>query len=142
MIKNSPLHCSFNMHSNSHKIPFLIIILLPIWIFAEVGYFLPWGKDADLSHQQTSSINYEKSLGQMTANVIIEFHQSVISPADGPRSHFRPSSSTYARDAIDKYGFVKGFLLGCDRLMRENEEAWYYPKITTEEGTYKYDPVP
>ena len=128
------------MHSK--WLSFFIIIFLPALVFAEVGYFAPWGKDAGLSLQKESPTNQQKSLGQVTANVMIEFHQSVISPADGPRSHFRPSSSTYARNAIDKYGFAKGFLLGCDRLMRENNDPWFYPKITTEEGTYKFDPVP
>jgi len=52
----------------------------------------------------------------------------VISPADGPRSHFYPSSSQYTKDAMDKYGFFAGFLMGCDRLMRENNEEWIYPR--------------
>ena len=130
------------MHFKWYKFLFL---LLPICLASEVGYFLPWGEDASLSTVEVlkqSTLEEQKSLGVSAAKVIIEFHQSVISPADGPRSHFRPSSSTYARNAIEKYGFVKGFLLGCDRLMRENNDPWYYPKVTTEEGTYKYDPVP
>lgn len=119
------------------------MLLFPTYLFAEVGYSLPWGKDAELTNPTTLDTNPpEKGLGQVSAQVLIKFHQEVISPADGPRSHFRPSSSTYAKEAIDRYGFVKGFLLGCDRLMRENNDPWIYRKVTTEEGTYKYDPVP
>ncbi|MBA2727061.1 MAG: membrane protein insertion efficiency factor YidD [Parachlamydiaceae bacterium] len=60
------------------------------------------------------------------AEILIGFHQKVISPADGPRSHFLPSSSQYTLDAMRKYGFFKGVAMGCDRLMRENNEEWVY----------------
>lgn len=60
------------------------------------------------------------------AEVLIGFHQNVISPCDGPRSHFLPSSSQYTLDAMRKYGFFKGTTMGCDRLMRENNEEWVY----------------
>jgi putative component of membrane protein insertase Oxa1/YidC/SpoIIIJ protein YidD len=100
----------------------------------------PWGKDADLcemkSRKETSS-----SSGSL-AESLIRFHQDVISPADGPRSHFLPSSSQYTLDAMRKYGFFKGFLLGCDRLMRENSEPWVYRKMPNSRGqVMKYDPV-
>lgn len=73
---------------------------------------------------------------------MIAFHQEVISPADGPRSHFLPSSSQYTLDAMRRYGFFKGYLMGCDRLMRENEDPWVYKKITLSDGTVrKLDPV-
>lgn len=81
-------------------------------------------------------------MGQV-AEVLIGFHQSVITPIDGPRSHYLPSSSQYTLDAMRKYGFFIGFTMGCDRLMRENEDPWVYPKITDIHGyTVKYDPVP
>jgi putative component of membrane protein insertase Oxa1/YidC/SpoIIIJ protein YidD len=74
--------------------------------------------------------------------VLISFHQRVITQIDGPRSHFRPSSSQYTLDAIEKYGLFKGFIRGCDRLLRENEEAWIYPERLNEHGElYKWDPV-
>ena len=77
------------------------------------------------------------------AEVMISFHQKVISPADGPRSHFIPSSSQYALNAMRKYGFFQGFCMGCDRLMRENEDPWVYRVTLDGEGhTIKYDPVP
>ncbi len=76
------------------------------------------------------------------AEVLIRFHQKVISPADGPRSYHKPSSSQYTLDAMRKYGFMGGFLLGCDRLMRENEDPWIYPVVLDEAGdTFKWDPV-
>ena len=66
----------------------------------------------------------------------------VISPADGPRSHFIPSSSQYTYDAISRYGFFKGFILGCDRLMRENNDPWVYRTTLNPAGAVmKWDTV-
>ena len=76
------------------------------------------------------------------AEALIHFHQNVLSPVDGPRSHFRPSSSTYMLEAIHKYGFMKGFIMGCDRLLRENSDDWCYKTIESEGKLYKYNPVP
>ena len=104
----------------------------------------PWGKDAALIHRaerKTKSQPCRGALGDH-ATLLIAFHQEVISPADGPRSHYRPSSSQYTRDAIAKYGFFRGFIMGCDRLMRENSDPWIYPTCCEEDGIpYKWDPV-
>ena len=75
------------------------------------------------------------------AEVMIHFHQNTISEADGPRSHFEPSSSQYTLDAMQEYGFFYGFLLGCDRLMRENDDPWIYPTVACELNQKKFDPV-
>jgi putative component of membrane protein insertase Oxa1/YidC/SpoIIIJ protein YidD len=118
-----------------------IILFTPLVLFGD-----PWGKDADLAFKHTTpSCNTECQtpfFGKF-AETAIGFHQKIISPADGPRSHFIPSSSQYTLDAMRKYGFLKGFILGCDRLMRENDDPWLYPTIEDENGfTMKYNPVP
>lgn len=75
--------------------------------------------------------------------MLIHFHQNVISPADGPRSSYFPSSSQYTLEAMRKYGFFTGFIMGCDRLMRENSETWVYRTVTLPDGSVtKWDPVP
>lgn len=104
----------------------------------------PWGKDADLIHPPIPSCAAtSSSLLTCWGIKAIRFHQEVISPADGPRSHYIPSSSQYTLDAMKKYGFFKGFTMGCDRLMRENDEEWVYRKTLNPEGkTMKWDPVP
>jgi putative component of membrane protein insertase Oxa1/YidC/SpoIIIJ protein YidD len=78
------------------------------------------------------------------AETLIDFHQTIISPADGPRSHFLPSSSQYTLEAMRTYGFYQGFLMGCDRLMRENSDPWVYKtKVDPASGkTMKIDLVP
>jgi putative component of membrane protein insertase Oxa1/YidC/SpoIIIJ protein YidD len=122
----------------------IIFFMLPLMIWGRPGYFEPWGKDADLrSSAPAEECTTAKSspLVKMAAHVI-HFHQTVLSPVDGPRSHFRPSSSGYMLEAMQKHGFFKGFAMGCDRLMRENSDDWYYKKIEVDGKLYKYDPVP
>jgi len=104
----------------------------------------PWGKDADLCQPKpVEVIKPPQSVVQKVARAMIRFHQEVISPADGPRSNYFPTSSSYTLQAIEKYGFIDGFLLGCDRLMRENQEPWLYSTVVNKEGfRVKYDPVP
>ena len=107
----------------------------------------PWGKDADLAYackEPEISCCQPPSFspGVAISTVLIRFHQTCITQIDGPRSHYLPSSSQYTLDAIQKYGFFKGFILGCDRLMRENDEKWIYPTTLDCQGQeIKWDPV-
>lgn len=121
----------------------LKLLLLGTFLFISSLCADPWGKDADLVHPllpacQTNPPSFLTRLGIKA----IRFHQEVISPADGPRSHYIPSSSQYTLEAMRKYGFFKGFTMGCDRLMRENEEEWVYRKTYDAAGRpMKWDPV-
>lgn len=123
----------------------LLILLMPLYANAGVQ-LLPWGKDSELASQpcvvqKRSSCN--TPLFGAFAESAIQFHQDVISPADGPRSHFFPSSSQYTLEAMRKYGFFQGFIMGCDRLMRENDDPWIYKTYTLPHGEeIKYNPVP
>ena len=121
-----------------------LIAFVPCILCAMPGYQVPWGKDADLRYEpfisKESSSTY--SVGVRAARAVIHFHQTVISPVDGPRSSFRPSSSAYMKGAMEKHGFITGFLMGCDRLMRENGDPWVYRTIESGGQLFKYDPVP
>jgi putative component of membrane protein insertase Oxa1/YidC/SpoIIIJ protein YidD len=128
------------------KTTFLLIFSFVLHPASFILFADPWGKDADLAHfkpqkkcelkQETKSPVVEFGVG------MIRFHQQVISPCDGPRSSYYPSSSQYALNAIKKYGFCQGVAIGCDRLMRENDEEWVYRTIKLPCGTpIKYDPV-
>ena len=96
-----------------------------------------------LSSKTQEKVTQEKKDGVAVkvANAIIRFHQEVISPVDGPRSHYRPTSSTYMKLAMHRYGFVKGYLMGCNSLLRENDEEWVYRKIEIDGKIYKFDPA-
>jgi hypothetical protein len=43
--------------------------------------------------------------------------------------------------AMHNYGFLKGFIMGCDRLLRENDEEWVYRTIQIDGKIFKYDPA-
>ena len=103
----------------------------------------PWGKDAELlSYPKICHAPCSTPLFGPLSEALIAFHQNVISPADGPRSHYFPSSSQYTLDAIRKYGFFVGFTLGCDRLMRENNDPWVYTEVTlSDKSTLKWNPI-
>lgn len=106
----------------------------------------PWGKDAEMTSFVYSYPVKEEPCNSapltQIGDLCIRFHQDVISPADGPRSHFIPSSSQYTRDAMQKYGFFQGFCMGCDRLMRENSDPWIYPTVMRGKNErLKCDPV-
>lgn len=122
---------------------FFLCFCFPLLIDALPGYFEPWGTDADLKYpiERCQENQPKRTVAVYIAEKIILFHQNVISPVDGPRSHFRPSSSSYMMQAIQKFGFIQGFIMGCDRLIRENSEDWVYPKIEENGKLFKHDPV-
>lgn len=113
-------------------------------IEAKTRFEEPWGEGSSIK-------NYGKAPSQKSAPMtsiaghlfegIISFHAEVISPVDGPRSHYRPTSSRYMLLSMRKYGILYGFIKGCDRLIRENNEKWVYRMIEIGGIEYKYDPT-
>ena len=122
----------------------ILFLLFSECCFALPGYYEPWGKDADLRIPAPPATEEKRGFSPLvwTAEKIIGFHQNVLTHIDGPRSHFRPSSSGYMLEAIRKHGFIKGYILGCDRLLRENSEEWVYNTVEYEGRTLKWDPPP
>ncbi len=116
------------------KLLFTLVALgIPLTLCSE-----PWGDDANLAKGDTHSVNKERHSPMNDG--LIRFHRKVLTHADGPRSHYRPTSAEYMRQAIAKYGFLQGYIMGADRLMRENSERWVYPTILIDGKRYKYDP--
>lgn len=120
----------------------LCLVYSLIWCDCE-SCFEPWGFDEDLCKPNVQILlaKPKKSVTKRGCLACIHFFQYYISPIDGPRSSFYPTSSQYAADAIEKYGMLKGIALGCDRLMRENEEMWVYGLVEKHGYIRKYDPV-
>ena len=119
--------------------PYFLLMLAfsPAALFPEA----PWGQDADLVYDKPGAPLVGDFLAG--ADTVIQFHQRVLSPADGPRSHYIPSSSSYALQAIRRHGLIVGFCMGCDRLLRENSDPWIYRHTVTRDGdTLKLDPIP
>ena len=62
---------------------------------------------------------------------LVRFYQVAISPLKPPTCRFSPTCSTYAIEALRKYGLLKGGALALMRIMRCH--PW---------GGKGYDPVP
>ncbi|OGN63126.1 MAG: hypothetical protein A3F09_00880 [Chlamydiae bacterium RIFCSPHIGHO2_12_FULL_49_11] len=122
---------------------FSLMMLFFTTLFAHSGFEAPWGKDSELNREHFTYIDPAPSADLLAKGIesVILFHQNVISPIDGPRSHFRPTSSRYMLLAIRRYGFLQGYLMGCDRLLRENSDPWVYPKVKIGSKTYLFDPT-
>lgn len=127
-----------------NKFSFFFLLGLSFGVFAEVGYVQPWGKDAELSREVSKGVKASLPLSPMgkIAEAVILFHHRFITQIDGPRSHFRPSSSAYMLEAIQRHGFLMGYVLGCDRLLRENEDPWHYRTRLVDGKVYKWNPPP
>lgn len=63
--------------------------------------------------------------------MLIKLYKLLLSPIMGRSCRFTPTCSTYTYEAIEKYGIIKGGLLGAWRILRCN--PW---------GGSGYDPVP
>lgn len=119
------------------------VLIICICMFSGTIGATPWGKDADLVERTPKIERKNGSIITQWGIAAIRFHQEVISPADGPRSHFIPSSSQYTLEAMQKHGFFTGYIMGCDRLMRENNDPWVYRQTRNSAGyLMKWDPVP
>ncbi len=121
----------------------LFMITVPLLVHAEKMYQEPWGRDSALIKPANDHPPLPKQRGKLTrlAEQVILFHQNVLSPVDGPRSHFRPTSSRYMLIAMRRYGFIKGLIMGCDRLLRENEDPWVYRTVRYGGILFKSDPT-
>lgn len=52
------------------------------------------------------------------AVLAIRLYQLILSPLLGGQCRFYPSCSSYTGEAIEKYGVLKGILLGGKRLLK------------------------
>jgi uncharacterized protein len=119
--------------------PLFLLVIAILLVNPEMRAEDPFGKDAPLVKRAQKK---QQSFSCSPALYLISFHQQIISEADGPRSHFVPSSSEYMRQAILQWGAGTGFILGCDRLLRENNEEWIYRKRKLRCGYLKWNPIP
>jgi hypothetical protein len=63
--------------------------------------------------------------------VLIKIYQKIVSPILGPQCRFTPTCSSYALEALKKYGMFKGIWLSIKRISKCH--PW---------GGKGYDPVP
>ena len=48
---------------------------------------------------------------------LVKLYQYIISPLLGPRCRFSPTCSQYMIDAIQRFGVIRGLILGLRRLL-------------------------
>lgn len=63
--------------------------------------------------------------------LLVRFYQIAISPLKPPTCRYNPTCSSYALEALKRYGLFKGGMLTIRRIMRCH--PW---------GGHGYDPVP
>jgi len=72
----------------------------------------------------------------------IRFFQKFLSGADGDRCPMTPSCSSYAIQAMQRHGAVKGWVMAADRLIRcGHDELTLSPSVMTRNGARCKDPV-
>lgn len=77
-------------------------------------------------------ISVVKKISAFPFIILIRFYQLVLSPhLGGSKCRFTPTCSQYTAQAIEKYGPIKGIILGVKRLSKCRPG-----------GGHGYDPVP
>lgn len=72
------------------------------------------------SQPEQNSIRMGWWLPKQIADAMIRFYQVAISPLFGPKCRFSPTCSQYAREAIAKYGVLRGGWKSIKRIARCN----------------------
>jgi putative membrane protein insertion efficiency factor len=72
----------------------------------------------------------------------IQLYRNYISKVDGNRCQMEPTCSTFCITAIEKHGFLLGWIMCSDRLVRcGRDERKISPSIWTNGQKRVYDPV-
>jgi putative membrane protein insertion efficiency factor len=94
--------------------------------------FIKRAHEADsLKGNSLKKVEYELSPLGFVGNSILTIYQTLVSSQDSKVCNFQPSCSHFARQAINRAGFIKGSLMASDRLLRCHPGAF---------GQYRFDP--
>jgi putative component of membrane protein insertase Oxa1/YidC/SpoIIIJ protein YidD len=73
---------------------------------------------------------------------LIAFYRTYLSGVDGDRCPMHPSCSAYSLEAFQKHGFLMGWVMTCDRLMRCGRDEKHIALSVPINGRPRiYDPV-
>lgn len=84
----------------------------------------------------------QKETDRSMLSGMFQFYETVITPIDGNRCKMFPSCSRYFKNAVDRHGLLKGWVMGCDRLLRcGGDERRLSSPIWIDRKKHWYDPV-
>ena len=69
------------------------------------------------------------------------FYDTYISPIDGDRCGMYPTCSRYSAESIRKHGFLKGWIMTCDRLIRCGRDNRRSRPVVIKQKVRRFDPV-
>ena len=98
----------------------ITLLFMPL---ATAQPFGPWQKDSLAYSSNQKKVKLELSL--KTSQVFFRIYHNIVSSQDGSVCHFKPTCSSYTRQAIKKYGFLKGILIAGERLIRDHLFSTY-----------------
>jgi len=111
-----------------------IITILGLFIIA-IAYSPGFGDETTIGPEIP-----EEDTGPMA--FALKFFSKTVSRADGRRCMMYPSCSHYSGQAFKKHGFIKGWVMTCDRLLRcGHDEIHISEQIIVGNQTYIFDPV-
>lgn len=105
--------------------------LVYAWAF---GWSLAWAAESDRAlpdHEDHGAVRFLSAI------------HGIISRVDGKECPMVPTCSRYGFDAINQYGFLRGWIMICDRLIRcGRDECRLAEKIIVDGKVRSYDPLP
>jgi putative component of membrane protein insertase Oxa1/YidC/SpoIIIJ protein YidD len=101
--------------------------------------FTPWNYGTEQMKRAESKKELSIPATLLKGSFIV--FSKYISPVDGDRCNMYPTCSAYSREAVEKHGFIMGYLLTVDRLIHETNEIDRAPKIVKWDQLRFLDPV-
>jgi putative component of membrane protein insertase Oxa1/YidC/SpoIIIJ protein YidD len=121
----------------SKNIPLIVILGISLLL---ISMPLAYGDDNSIEHEDHQLENDHLETGPMAYT--LQFFRKTISRADGHRCMMYPSCSHYSAQAFEKHGFIKGWIMTSDRLLRcGRDEKNISENIIIDEKTYVFDPL-
>ena len=73
---------------------------------------------------------------------LVNLYRDHVSPIDGDRCPSLPTCSSYSVQAMEKHGFLLGWMMTVDRLLHEGQEETIVSPVVYHEGKWMlFDPV-
>ncbi len=137
---------NYSFHIYLNRLQFIVslnIFLLALFCSPSLAMEEPWSVSSHSPVFDSSSKGLNKESASHFNALIwaVDGFQAFISPVDGDRCSMYPTCSSYSKEAIKKYGSVKGFIMTSDRLLHEADEPSYAPLINIHGELRVYDPV-